>query len=124
MNTAVLLLLLPLACDTETIASAQANCDAYRSCLADVDPDASAEAETDYGEDSSCWNDAAYAQPCGETCATELSALHRSHPGSEACDDGTPVPSDQVLSKTSWIISVTATDGQYCDTFQPAVQDI
>jgi hypothetical protein len=89
-------------------------CEAYIDCVAEVEPANAGQAVDDYGAESSCWTNADQAEACREACASAMAELHLAAPSSEACDDGSSVPSNQVFLIESWRLNVVTSDAEYC----------
>ncbi len=76
------------------------DCDAWLDCLEEVDEDAWDDAQSQYGEDGSCWGtDDDVATDCDDYCEAQLEALADENPDVEACggeavDTGTDTGGD------------------------------
>jgi hypothetical protein len=105
------------ATDSDSAAAADdhPNCSSYIECVAEVTPEATSSAMDAYGDGSACWSDDESGEICEPACADAIHDLHLSNAGAEACDDGTNVPSENVLVKRTWTLYMTEGEGHFWD---------
>lgn len=97
--------------------STHPNCDAYVLCVEDTTPESTGQAVSDYGPDSACWDDPDSSATCESACEAAISSAHQAFPGSESCDDGSPVASNLVIAVEHgyFRFDVQTMDGAQCD---------
>lgn len=75
-------------------------CNDYIACLTNIDPNAGAAAENQYGPSSSCWDNLASAQQCMNECRSAYAELALKYP--DNCSSGWTIPTDQQTSEAFW----------------------